>query len=378
MEHYSCIFRFADIEVDESNFSVIKAGEPLPLEPKVFKVLQLLLHHPGRVVTKDELLDAVWSDTSVSESSLTRSVATLRRLLGDDIREPRFIATIPTVGYRFLCSVEVSENGHVPARAHEQRAESPAEQPSKFELPATPTKRWKRRLYWLIAGVVGATAALLGVLWLSSPAVPVVEGISQITDDGYPKLLTAVISDGSRIYFNEIRDGTQVLAQVATTGGESGLVPQSIPGPYLAAYGADPSRLLLLGSEFPNPALWLLPLPAGEPHKLADLTGTDATLSSNGDIAFVQRGDLYLAKGDGSDPRKLFSFPKPVDNPVTSPDGKKIRVSLSRDLLTREIWEINSDGSNPHPTLKDSQNRFDAGRGRWTADGKYYVFESKR
>jgi len=93
MEHPRCIFRFADVEVDESNFSVTKAGEPLPVEPKVFKVLQFLLHHPDRVVTKDELLDAVWSDTSVSESSLTRSVATLRRLLGDDIREPRFIAT---------------------------------------------------------------------------------------------------------------------------------------------------------------------------------------------------------------------------------------------------------------------------------------------
>jgi DNA-binding winged helix-turn-helix (wHTH) protein len=88
MEHRRCIFRFADVEVDESNFSVTKSGEPLPLEPKVFKVLQFLLHHPGRVVTKDELLDAVWSDTSVSESSLTRSVATLRRILGDDIPAP--------------------------------------------------------------------------------------------------------------------------------------------------------------------------------------------------------------------------------------------------------------------------------------------------
>jgi DNA-binding winged helix-turn-helix (wHTH) protein len=52
------VFRFADVEVDESTFSVTKAGEVLPLEPKVFKVLQFLVHHPGRVVTKDELLDA--------------------------------------------------------------------------------------------------------------------------------------------------------------------------------------------------------------------------------------------------------------------------------------------------------------------------------
>jgi eukaryotic-like serine/threonine-protein kinase len=111
MEHRGCIFRFADVEVDERNFSVTKAGEVLPVEPKVFKVLQFLLHHPDRVVRKDELLDAVWNDCSVSESSLTRSVATLRRLLGDDIHEPRYIATVPTVGYRFLCDVKVAEDG---------------------------------------------------------------------------------------------------------------------------------------------------------------------------------------------------------------------------------------------------------------------------
>ena len=109
MEHRNSIFRFTDVEVDERNFSVTKAGEVLPVEPKVFKILQFLLHHPGRVVTKHELLDAVWTDCSVSESSLTRSVATLRRLLGDDIREPRYIATVPTVGYRFLCDVKVVE-----------------------------------------------------------------------------------------------------------------------------------------------------------------------------------------------------------------------------------------------------------------------------
>jgi TolB-like protein len=109
MEHRSCIFRFIDVEVDERNFSITKAGEVLPVEPKVFRVLQFLLRHPSRVVTKSELLDAVWNGCSVSESSLTRTVATLRRLLGDDIREPRYIATVPTVGYRFLCDVKVAE-----------------------------------------------------------------------------------------------------------------------------------------------------------------------------------------------------------------------------------------------------------------------------
>ena len=60
-------------------------------------------------MTKDEILSAVWSKCAVSDNSLTRSIATLRRLLGDDSREPRFIATVPTVGYRFLCDVVAAE-----------------------------------------------------------------------------------------------------------------------------------------------------------------------------------------------------------------------------------------------------------------------------
>ena len=53
----------------------------------------------------------VWGDCAVSDNSLTRSFALLRRLLGDNTREPRFIGTVPTVGYRFLCDVKVVEDG---------------------------------------------------------------------------------------------------------------------------------------------------------------------------------------------------------------------------------------------------------------------------
>jgi DNA-binding response OmpR family regulator len=80
-------------------------------EPKAFRVLVFLLRNPHRLISKDELPDPVWNDCAVSENSLTRSIALLRRLLGDDTREPRYIATVPTVGYRFLCDVEVTGDG---------------------------------------------------------------------------------------------------------------------------------------------------------------------------------------------------------------------------------------------------------------------------
>ena len=107
IEHKSFVFTFADMEVREHEFCIVRAGEVLPVEPKAFRVLLFLLRNPHKLIKKDELLDAVWNDCSVSENSLTRSIALLRRLLGDDVHEPRYIATVPTVGYRFLCDVEV-------------------------------------------------------------------------------------------------------------------------------------------------------------------------------------------------------------------------------------------------------------------------------
>src|ERR1035441_10304804 len=104
------VFRFADVEVREREFSIISAGEVGPVEPKAFRVLLFLLHNPLKLITKEELLDAVWGDTAVSGNSLTRSIALLRRLLGDDTHVPRYIETVATVGYRFVCPVEVREH----------------------------------------------------------------------------------------------------------------------------------------------------------------------------------------------------------------------------------------------------------------------------
>jgi DNA-binding winged helix-turn-helix (wHTH) protein len=97
----SSVFRFEDVEVHDGEFLLKRGTEVVPVEPKAFRVLIYLLQNPGRVVTKEEILESVWDDCSVSDNSLTRSIATLRRLLHDDTREPRYIATVPTVATGF-------------------------------------------------------------------------------------------------------------------------------------------------------------------------------------------------------------------------------------------------------------------------------------
>jgi DNA-binding winged helix-turn-helix (wHTH) protein len=125
-DHKYRVFRFGDVEVREREFLLIKAGEELPVEPKAFRVLLHLLRNPNRLVTKEEILDTVWRETAVSDNSLTRSIATLRRLLGDDSREPRYISTVPTLGYRFLCTVDVFGEDQAEQAASETLPDSAA------------------------------------------------------------------------------------------------------------------------------------------------------------------------------------------------------------------------------------------------------------
>ena len=185
------------------------------------------------------------------------------------------------------------------------------------------------------------------------------------------------MSDGSRIYFNEDRGGTQVLAEVATTGGEPALVTNNIPGSDLSAYAANPSRLLLRDDD--EAAGWLLPLPGGEPRKVIEKASGGLSFAPNGDIAFIHVRNLYLAHGDGSDPHEIFTFPQGCPNsPIVSPDGTKIRASVCRNFLDQEIWEMKVDGKNVHAVVKGWEHRFDSRRGRWTADGKYFILQSRR
>jgi TolB-like protein/DNA-binding winged helix-turn-helix (wHTH) protein/cytochrome c-type biogenesis protein CcmH/NrfG len=101
------VYRFDRFQVDDTAFRLTADGAPVSLEPKILRLLLYLIQNRGRLVRKQEILDAVWADAAVTENALTRSVGLLRKALNDDSREPRFIETVPTAGYRFIGEVEV-------------------------------------------------------------------------------------------------------------------------------------------------------------------------------------------------------------------------------------------------------------------------------
>jgi TolB-like protein/DNA-binding winged helix-turn-helix (wHTH) protein/Tfp pilus assembly protein PilF len=150
------IFRFDRFQADDTAFRLIADGAPVSLEPKTLRLLLYLIQNRGRLVRKQELLDAVWGDAAVTENALTRCVGLLRKALDDDSREPRFIETVPTAGYRFIAQVDTAAN----------------DEPTTIQsfTPAAPSPRTQTSLtprsYFRLAAIVVACFASLAIAWL--------------------------------------------------------------------------------------------------------------------------------------------------------------------------------------------------------------------
>ena len=97
-------YRFADLEFDARAGRLTRAGAELAAQPKVIELLRYFLDHPGILVTREAVLDAVWG-AHVSESALAQTLRKLRATLGDDEDAPRFVETLPRRGFRFLPDV---------------------------------------------------------------------------------------------------------------------------------------------------------------------------------------------------------------------------------------------------------------------------------
>jgi pimeloyl-ACP methyl ester carboxylesterase/DNA-binding winged helix-turn-helix (wHTH) protein len=118
-------YRFGPFHLDVRERRLSRGSDVIPLRLKVFDTLLVLVANAGRLVTKQELLDTVWPETTVEENNLNHNVSVLRKALGDRATGQRYIETVPRVGYRFAAPVEVSavpaaSVGHTAAIARQE------------------------------------------------------------------------------------------------------------------------------------------------------------------------------------------------------------------------------------------------------------------
>ena len=100
------IIRFGDFTLDGAQRRLLRAGQDVYLPPKTFELLLYLVRNGGRVIPKDELLEALWPDVNVVENTLAQRIRELREALGEGAHSARFIKTVPRVGYQFVAVLD--------------------------------------------------------------------------------------------------------------------------------------------------------------------------------------------------------------------------------------------------------------------------------
>jgi DNA-binding winged helix-turn-helix (wHTH) protein len=103
-------YRFSDFTLSPRRRLLLRDGREQPLIPRYFDLLVFLIERRGEAVHRRDIFDRVWGDVVVSDSALSQAVRTIRRVLGDESREPRFVRTVPRHGYRFVFPDVVEED----------------------------------------------------------------------------------------------------------------------------------------------------------------------------------------------------------------------------------------------------------------------------
>jgi eukaryotic-like serine/threonine-protein kinase len=268
-----------------------------------------------------------------------------------------------------------------PVRAVTSTAGTPA------RSEAAKPRSIKSRL--LALGGVAIIAIGAFVFWVTRPLPPPrIGGLTQLTNDGRQKPTTftsdlipgPIVTDGSRLHFWELESG---VTQVSVSGGETAPVKIDLPNALVEGITPSGSDLLVASITAPpgyGALLWLVPLPAGSPRRLADFMGQDATLTPDGmGIIYATESELYSAKVDGSDKRKIATVDGRIWWPRVSPDGGHIRFTMFNPKNhAHSLWEVSADGTQLHPFLAGWNSSPNECCGAWTADGDYYVFQSTR
>lgn len=165
-------FRFEEIEVDTATRQLTRAGQSLPIEPKVFDVLVLLLRHRQRVVTKQELLAGVWGRMVVTDGVIARTVMKVRKLVGDSADQPSIVRTVHRIGYRFVADVE---EGPAASADPDARASAGDRDASRMAVLPFVNDTGSPENAWVDLGLMSTTVNELSRQLGSAAVIPVVD-----------------------------------------------------------------------------------------------------------------------------------------------------------------------------------------------------------
>ena len=423
------IYEFGRFRLETAERTLSREGKQISLPPKAYETLLVLVRNSGHVLEKDDLMSQVWADTVVEEVNLARNIWTLRKALGDDDGEKRYIETVPRVGYRFVAPVteltgEVSSlviQRRVRAQIVKEEVEVPDTLPAVADPVALLPPKERKIGRWLALMALAAIGLItaITVIWFSRHHTPPVVGYTgfRFLTDGRQDDVSAYWINGE-IYFhkwltptryeswkmnpdgtNQRRANTEIKSLVVGRWSRDGkrvlfFKEDSNKTVYLAnADGTNETALPFMtgnmdwspdGSQFVyevrtaehSGQIFLYTIKTRQNIPLTDnqSLNADPSFSPDGkEIVFVSDRDknvnIYLMQSDGSNLRRLTDEPSFDNYPVFSPDGTQVAFQSNREDERVQVYLKNVNDDTPPRKLMRTERAIGIYPGCWSPDG---------
>ena len=362
-------YRFDDVEIDLQSFRLFKAGKVVPVEPKALILLIFLVERPGQLVPRRDIIDAVWKEAFVTDHVLNRIIGQLRKGLGDDRKEHRYIETVPTLGYRFIAPVEVDSEAPEASRVQTATgSETSVAQQNRppFKSPSLARRIWDARWFKVTVHSVAALAFGLTILYALILRRSHFEYFragyaTQITNfqglSNYPAFSP---DDTAMAYSRDTGKGFEIFVRQLTP--EGGEIQITSDGGQNIESAWSPDGKLIAYYSYSHGGIWLVP-PFGGPARQLTNFGSHPAWSPNGqwivfqsnpisDLSFEGSGfgrgsRLWIIHPDGTGATQITRPGAPAGghgDPSWSPDGKHI-VFAVEDEPHCALWSIMPDGN---------------------------------
>lgn len=352
-------FDFGEYRLDCQQRNLWRNGCEVPLSPRLFETLLVLVKQPGQIISHEDLLQTVWHGATVEPANLKVSISALRRVLGESASTPNYIETIPRRGYRFVAPVTIVSNNpdnvttsteistvNDLSEAVENAASSPAPDSLLNTIPAglvadhaAAPAPWRRRLLWGMALLLLLNAGVGFYLWrntsrAASRAFPALT-IAKLTNTGNATHV-ALAPNGQQVAYT-LGEATGTSLWLRPTGSAEAvrLLPPNKGSFWGLTFAPSNTALyyVLEEAEADVGVLYQLAIPGGAPRKVLDHVNSEPSFSPDGrQMAFIRLSTaegqslLMLANNDGSAARVLAArqLPQAFWCPTWSPDGTRI------------------------------------------------------